>query len=69
MQRNLDRRVETVFPILDPVMRQRILDNVLNLQLRDNAKARELMPDGRYRYVAGNGKVVDSQTILMRADE
>jgi polyphosphate kinase len=69
MQRNLDRRVETVFPILDPAMRQRIIDNVLELQLRDNAKARELTPDGRYRYVAANGKVIDSQSTLMRAEE
>ncbi|MEO7703510.1 MAG: polyphosphate kinase 1 [Thermoflexales bacterium] len=69
MQRNLDRRVETVFPILDPAMRRRIIDNILELQLRDNAKARELLPDGRYRYVAGNGKVIDSQTTLMRSEE
>jgi polyphosphate kinase len=69
MQRTLARRVETVFPILDPAMRQSIIDNVLELQLRDNAKARELMPDGRYRYVAGNGKVVDSQSTLMRSEE
>jgi polyphosphate kinase len=69
MQRNLDRRVETVFPILDPAMRQRIIEKVLELQLRDNAKARELLPDGGYRYVAGNGKVIDSQSTLMRSED
>lgn len=69
MQRNLDRRVETVFPILDPELRKKVLEDVLELQLSDNAKARELQADGRYRYVAPNGKVIDSQSRLMRADE
>ncbi len=69
MQRNLDRRVETVFPILDPELRKKVLEDVLELQLSDNAKARELQADGRYRYVAPNGKVIDSQSRLMRAEE
>ncbi|MBX7213984.1 MAG: polyphosphate kinase 1 [Thermoflexales bacterium] len=68
MQRNLDRRVETVFPILDRELRAR-LENALELQLRDNAKARELLPDGSYRYAAGNGRVVDSQAEFMRAGD
>ncbi|MCL4504626.1 MAG: polyphosphate kinase 1 [Chloroflexi bacterium] len=51
MPRNLDRRVETLFPILDPQLRKRLYDDVLMLQLRDNVKARELRSDGAYQYV------------------
>lgn len=39
MERNLHRRVETVFPIFDPDIKQRILD-IMNIQLKDNVKAR-----------------------------
>ncbi len=48
MQRNLDWRVETIFPILDPQIRQRIRHEVLELALQDNVKARRLQPDGCY---------------------
>ncbi len=51
MPRNLDRRVEVVFPVLDPILRDRIRDEVMFLQLRDNVKARQLSVDGSYQYV------------------
>ena len=50
MQRNLDRRVEAVFPIEDPRLKKKIMQ-VFNLALRDNEKARELQPNGCYTYV------------------
>lgn len=48
MPRNFFRRVEMLFPIADPVLRQRIIDDVLAIELRDNVDARELQPDGTY---------------------
>jgi len=51
MDRNLSRRVEVVFPIEQPELRQRVIDEVLTLGLSDTAKARELMADGTYRRV------------------
>jgi len=48
MQRNLDHRVETLFPIEDSVLREAILDRLLKTALADTANARELMSDGRY---------------------
>jgi polyphosphate kinase len=48
MPRNLDRRVEVVFPIQDPALRAQVRDGILEVQLRDTVKARELQPDGRY---------------------
>ncbi len=46
MPRNLDRRVETAFPVLDPRLQAQIR-SVLDVQLADTVKARELRPDGR----------------------
>ena len=68
MQRNLDRRVEAVFPILDGSLRGRIRDEVLDLGLRDNVKARRLCADGSYEpSVRGANELwIDSQMELMR---
>jgi polyphosphate kinase len=48
MQRNLDRRVETLFPIEDCGLVAHIRDNLLDVYLRDNARARVLLPNGSY---------------------
>lgn len=48
MQRNLDRRVEVVTPIKDAQIKRYIKDEILEIYLRDNVKARRLMPDGTY---------------------
>ena len=48
MQRNLDGRVETLFPIEDPVLRTAICERLLKPALADTANARELLPDGHY---------------------
>jgi polyphosphate kinase len=50
MDRNLSRRVEVVFPIEQPDLKARVTD-ILRTTLADTAKARELLPDGRYRRV------------------
>ena len=50
MDRNLSRRVEVVFPVEQPDLKQRVID-ILKLTLADNVKARELLPDGSYRRV------------------
>lgn len=48
MPRNLDRRVEVVVPIVEPRHRQILVEEVLNVLLRDNCQAWDLQPDGRY---------------------
>ena len=48
MQRNLDHRVETLFPIEDSVLREAIHERLLKFALADTVNARELMSDGRY---------------------
>ncbi|MCB8943424.1 MAG: polyphosphate kinase 1 [Ardenticatenaceae bacterium] len=48
MPRNIDRRVEVLFPIEDPVMQKDIVHNILNPYLQDTAKAYILQADGSY---------------------
>lgn len=49
MARNLDHRVEVGFPILDPLVRSEIRD-IINIQLKDNTKAREINQLNNNRY-------------------
>ena len=64
---NLDRRVETVFPIDDPSARARVKE-ILEMYLLDNVKARVLQPDGSYvRIEPGEEEPrVNIQDIFMR---
>jgi polyphosphate kinase len=55
MERNLMRRIETCFPILDPVLAQRVFDEELANYLRDNQQAWRLHPDGRYSRILPAG--------------
>lgn len=48
MPRNLDRRVETMYPIESPELRKHIFEHILLKQLGDTAKARVLQADGTY---------------------
>jgi polyphosphate kinase len=48
MPRNLDRRVEILFPIDDPRLRQTIVQDILRVHLQDNVQARRLRSDGSY---------------------
>ena len=48
LERNLLRRVEAAFPLLDPAVIQRVRAEVLDNYLADNVDAWELQSDGRY---------------------
>ena len=54
MARNLDRRVEVVVPVLDPLLKKYLKDTVLAAYLRDNVKARVMNPDGTYEQPPGD---------------
>lgn len=65
MQRNLNRRVELITPVDDERIKRHLLDDVLAAYLRDNVKARHLLPDGTYeRISAGGDALFNSQEYL-----
>jgi polyphosphate kinase len=48
MNRNMLRRVELAWPVIDPVLRQRIIDECLVAYLHDGVDAWDLQADGSY---------------------
>ena len=48
MSRNLFRRIEVAFPVLDKAAKKRVISEGLNPYLKDNANAWELDADGEY---------------------
>ncbi|MBB5207026.1 polyphosphate kinase 1 [Chiayiivirga flava] len=52
MERNLLRRIETCFPIIDPGLAERVFREELANYLADNQQAWEMQPDGSYVRVA-----------------
>ncbi len=57
MPRNLDRRVEIVFPLEDEEIKKKAI-HVLELELKDNVKAHLLQPDGSYVKPDKRGKAL-----------
>ncbi|MBK9975324.1 MAG: polyphosphate kinase 1 [Planctomycetes bacterium] len=65
MQRNLHRRVEVCFPVLDPGLRARVIEECLDIPLADNVQAWQLQPDGTWvRCKPGEDSPRSAQEIL-----
>jgi polyphosphate kinase len=56
MSRNLFRRIEVAFPILDKTLKRRVIAEGLNPYMKDNTNAWELEPDGHYQRRKPRGK-------------
>jgi polyphosphate kinase len=71
MQRNFFSRVETMFPVEDIELRDRIVKDILTNALSDNVNAWELRSDGtwRRRTPSSPSSAYDSMAVLMRAEE
>jgi len=67
MQRNLDRRVEIIFPVQDEKLKNSVIKTVLKTYLKDNVKARKLLPDMTYQIISPHDgdKKIDSQEWFM----
>jgi polyphosphate kinase len=52
MPRNLNQRVEVLFPVEDSNLVQHIRDDILKILLADNIRARLMLPDGNYQRIS-----------------
>ncbi len=69
MQRNLNHRVEVVFPVEAPEHRRYLASQAFEAYRQDNVKARRMLVDGTYERVAREegGEPVSAQELLMHA--
>ena len=70
MPRNLNQRVEILFPIQDPAQVRYICDEVLGLYLSDNSRAHLMQPDGSYRCLAprdGEAEIMAQEIFMKQA--
>lgn len=69
MPRNINRRVEALFPVLKRTLVRAIKDNVLRVYRDDNVKARFMNSDGVYEraHRLEKGKAVEAQAVLLKS--
>ncbi|MCL4195184.1 MAG: polyphosphate kinase 1, partial [Thermoguttaceae bacterium] len=65
MRRNLEKRLEIIFPVADAACRRRLI-GILKTYFADNVKARVLRADGSYEPVAKKGPKVRAQEKFFR---
>jgi polyphosphate kinase len=62
MQRNINRRVETLFPLIDPALVHSVRTRLLATYLADNTKARRMTKEATYYRVQADGDPLNSQS-------
>jgi polyphosphate kinase len=65
MDRNFFRRVEVAFPVLDPVLKRRVIREAFTLALKDNTRAWSQQPDGKFVRVASRAAPVNMHDELI----
>jgi polyphosphate kinase len=65
MDRNFFRRIEVCFPVLDPALRKRVIDESLRAGLTDNAQAWDMDGDGRYHRITSERKQAFSSQLSL----
>ena len=68
MPRNLDRRIELLFPVESPPLKKRLI-GMLEIMFADSAKGRRLQPDGRYTRSPVADRQAEAQAIFMQLAE
>jgi polyphosphate kinase len=68
MFRNLNERIEVLLSVPDAKLRTAILEYMLKIHLKDNVKARKLLPDGTYERVirSESEEIINSQAWLIQ---
>ncbi|MDE2238663.1 MAG: RNA degradosome polyphosphate kinase [Rhodospirillales bacterium] len=65
MERNMDYRVETFLPIHNPTVHAQILDQIMVVNLRDDAQSSELQSDGKWVRVAPGDPAASAHEYFM----
>lgn len=65
MDRNFFRRIETCFPVLDPRLKKRVINEGIKPYLKDNSKSWEMQPDGAYKKRSRRGRSFEAQAFLL----
>jgi polyphosphate kinase len=65
MPRNLDHRVEIIFPVSDPKLVKRLKAGILDRYLQDEKNARIMLPDGTYQRRKTSPESPDSQAYFI----
>jgi polyphosphate kinase len=67
MPRNLNQRVEVLFPVEDAALIRHLRDDVLDIYLKNNIKAWQMLPDGSYERIeeSKESKLIDIQEWFM----
>jgi polyphosphate kinase len=66
MSRNMTRRIELAWPVTEPLLRQRIIDECLIAYLHDGRDAWDLAADGHYHRVGLTAPGPGAQAALMQ---
>ena len=66
MDRNFFRRVEVAFPVLDPALKKRVINESFTMALKDNQLAWEGQADGSYERVRNRRVAFNLHTELMK---
>lgn len=67
MERNLYKRIEIMFPILDETCRRRIKEEILKNYLNDNKNAWEMQADGNYKAITSGNYSAQEQLLALYA--
>ena len=65
MPRNINRRVETLFPLESDSLIRSVKNDILAVYLADTVKARRMNSDGTYSRVKPGAKPISSQDVLL----
>lgn len=67
MPRNLNRRVEVLYPVEDEQLKRMVVDDILMVHLRDNVQSRRLESDGGYTRLSPSksDEPIDSQALML----
>ncbi len=66
MPRNLNGRVEILYPIRDPAIRDAVIKTILQIHLKDTVKMRLMNKDGSYSRVEPGAEPIDSQAWMIQ---